>query len=297
MSKQQHRLWYEMETTSNINWENMPPTFKHAVFRWMFVKAHKKSLIRDKQIVEWLVDRKMIGLNTKLNDITDERVLRIMNAKKSQTTASNSNHYLSFLKSLFNIAMDWGWRDKPCRTRKFSVDNIRTRVISDVEVQKLLSELPEHLVSIAEFSLLTGLRKSNVTNLKWEQVDFQRNIIEVKGEEFKNGRTQVFPINKRAMNILKTLVGTHDKWVFTYKGNRIMEPSNSAFKKAKDRAGIKNLRWHDFRRTFATNHLRNGTSINQLKRLGGWKSTQVIEDRYAHLNASDLEDVVNNAMY
>ena len=297
MSKQQHRLWYEMETTSNINWDKMPPTFKHAVFRWMFVKAHKKSLIRDKQIVEWLVDRKMIGLNTKLNDITDERVLRIMNAKKSQTTASNSNHYLSFLKSLFNIAMDWGWRDKPCRTRKFSVDNIRTRVISDVEVQKLLSELPEHLVSIAEFSLLTGLRKSNVTNLKWEQVDFQRNIIEVKGEEFKNGRTQVFPINKRAMSILKTLVGTHDKWVFTYKGNRIMEPSNSAFKKAKDRAGIKNLRWHDFRRTFATNHLRNGTSINQLKRLGGWKSTQVIEDRYAHLNASDLEDVVNNAMY
>jgi integrase len=56
------------------------------------------------------------------------------------------------------------------------MQNRRVRFLSREELAKLLEQLPEHHRNLATFAVLTGLRQSNVTNLKWDQVDLQLGV-------------------------------------------------------------------------------------------------------------------------
>ena len=49
----------------------------------------------------------------------------------------------------------------------------RVRYLLRDEAQQLLMQLPPHLADMAAFSLSTGLRRANVTGLRWEQVDME----------------------------------------------------------------------------------------------------------------------------
>ena len=77
------------------------------------------------------------------------------------------------------------------------------------------------------------------------------------------------------------------RYVFTYKGNRVIQVSTAAWYKALKRAGIFDFRWHDLRHTWASWHVQNGTPLFALQELGGWESADMVR-KYAHLSASHL---------
>ena len=58
------------------------------------------------------------------------------------------------------------------------------------------------------------------------------------------------------------------------------------------RAGIENFRWHDLRHTWASWHRQSGTPTHELQRLGGWRSSVMVE-RYAHLAPDHLATAAN----
>jgi integrase len=88
--------------------------------------------------------------------------------------------------------------------------------------------------------------------------------------------------------VLKAQVGKHERWCFTFRGEPIRwELSNSAWKTALRRAGIEDFRFHDLRHTWASWHRQAGTSCDELKDLGGWKS-RVMVDRYAKFATEHL---------
>jgi Phage integrase family len=57
--------------------------------------------------------------------------------------------------------------------------------------------------------------------------------------------------------------------------------------------GIENFRWHDLRHTWASWHVQNGTSLYDLKNLGGWAGMQMVE-RYAHMTHERVAKVAGN---
>ena len=63
--------------------------------------------------------------------------------------------------------------------------------------------------------------------------------------------------------------------------------SDSGWVTALERAGIKDFRFHDRRHTWASWHRQAGTSCDELKDLGGWKSRQMV-DRYAKFATENL---------
>ena len=87
-------------------------------------------------------------------------------------------------------------------------------------------------------------------------------------------------------------LGTHPQYVFTYKGNPIGQCNTKAWKNALERAGIENFRWHDLRHTWASWHVQNGTSLQELQLLGGWSSFEMVL-RYAHLSSDHLRAAAN----
>ena len=66
-----------------------------------------------------------------------------------------------------------------------------------------------------------------------------------------------------------------------------MERVGSGWKRALRRAGITEFRFHDLRHTWASWHVTNGTSLQELMELGGWKSYEMVL-RYAHLAPDHL---------
>jgi integrase len=62
-----------------------------------------------------------------------------------------------------------------------------------------------------------------------------------------------------------------------------------AWRKALSRAGIKDFKWHDLRHTWASWHVQNGTSLQELQQLGGWATFEMVL-RYAHLSSAHLKD-------
>ncbi len=87
-------------------------------------------------------------------------------------------------------------------------------------------------------------------------------------------------------------LGKHPRRVFTYAGRPLVTANSLAWRSALKRAGIENFRWHDLRHTWASWHRQAGTPTHELQRLGGWRSSVMVE-RYAHLAPDHLAKAAN----
>ncbi|WP_244216376.1 tyrosine-type recombinase/integrase [Herbaspirillum rubrisubalbicans] len=263
-------------------------TWDDAVDRWLTDKASKRSLRSDRSNIRWL-NGFLSGVPLRQIDRSFVDSLRM---KKIASGASNAtvNRMLALLRAVLRMAVsDWEWMPSAPRVRLLCEPVRRVRFLSLKQAERLLSELPPHLAAMAAFSLATGLRRSNVTGLRWDQIDIKRQIACFDGEDMKNGASQVVPLNDDAMRILLARMGAHPVFVFTYKGRRIIQASTAAWYKALDRAGIYDFRWHDLRHTWASWHVQSGTPLLALQELGGWESAEMVR-RYAHFAPSNLAE-------
>jgi integrase len=187
---------------------------------------------------------------------------------------------------------DWGWLNRAPAIRMLKEENKRIRWITKEDANKLLHRLPSHLSDLAAFSLVTGLRKANVLELEWSQIDIFRKHALIYADQSKTGKPIAVPLNNWALKILKSQFGKHDKYVFTYKGKKINQCNTKAWRRALVDCGIENFRWHDLRHTWASWHVQSGTSLQELQQLGGWSSFEMVL-RYAHLSSDHLQEAAD----
>lgn len=107
------------------------------------------------------------------------------------------------------------------------------------EAKRLVDECHKPLRPVVKFAFSTGLRRSNIINLEWKQIDMQRRVAWINPEESKSGRAIGVSLNDTACRVLRDQMGHHNKWVFVH-----ME--------ANKRAGIENFRFQDLRHTWAS---------------------------------------------
>ena len=115
--------------------------------------------------------------------------------------------------------------------------------------------------------------------MEWNRVDLDRRTAWL--DQTKNGTPRGVPLNADGVAVLEEQVGRHARYCFTYNGEPIRwELTNSAWHTALRKAELEDFRFHDLRHTWASWHRQAGTSCDELKDLGGWKS-RVMVDRYA----------------
>jgi integrase len=162
----------------------------------------------------------------------------------------------------------------------------RGRWLTREEANRLLAVCPEHLAALVRFALSTGCRAREISGLEWNRVDLERRTAWL--DQTKNGTPRGVPLNAGAVVVLEEQRGKHPQYCFTYRGKPIRwEMTNSAWHTALKKAGIKDFRFHDLRHTWASWHRQAGTSTDELKDLGGWKS-RVMVDRYAKFATEHL---------
>ncbi len=268
--------------------ENKPIyTWREAVLRCLKESQHKRSIETIKIHLRWL-DKHLRGFN--LSEIDRTLIDGIADKKSAEgVTDSTVNRMLEVLRAILRKAqLDWEWIDKAPIVRMRPVEKVRIRWLKPVEAQRLLGELPHHLKQMMAFTLATGLRMRNVTGLKWSDVSIERKHALIHPDQSKTKRAIPVPLNKQALSILKSQRGENEEYVFTFKGKPVARCNNHAWVKALRRASIENFRWHDLRHTWASWHVQNGTSLQELQQLGGWSSFEMVL-RYAHLSSKHLQ--------
>ena len=262
---------------------------------WLKETEHKRDHPKDQQKIQWLspfLD------HLKLIQIDRQTIRQIGIKKKEQSSPSTANRYLALIRSILRRARnEWEWIEEVPHIRLFQEPTNRIRWLTKPQAKRLIDALPPHLSAMARFSLLTGLRESNVTRLQWPQIDFASAVIRYNAEHMKSGRPFVCPLSIKAINIIerqRKYRNSDHSYVFTYKGRPVNRCNNTAWRKALKRLNIEDFRWHDLRHTWASWHVQNGTSLQQLQELGDWVKFEMVL-RYAHLDIEHLRESLDNA--
>ena len=257
-------------------------TWGAAVLQWLREHGESRRSIEDmKDRLRFLSQHLE---HAALQDITPDRVDAILSDRGAPGTR---NRYVAEASKILNYARRQGWIDAAPALRRYKETPGDPRWLTSEQASALIGELPEHLADMARFALATGLRESNVRLLRWRQVDTVRAAAWVLSSQSKNGRALSVPLNADALEVLAQRRGEHAVYVFTYlhrdeKRWPVWNCSSHAWYKAVARAGLKGLRWHDLRHTWATWHLMAGTPPQVLQALGGWSSQSMVA-RYAHV--------------
>ncbi len=265
-------------------------SWKEAVIRWLAETSEKVTHGEDIRKLRWL--NSFLG-NLMLDEITLDVIDGVKTEKLKTASKATVNRYLALVRAILLRSRDeWEWLDRVPKVRLLKEGPGRERSITVEQAQTLLGELPEHQRDIVTFALATGLRHANVLGLEWSHVDLVAGHAWVDADQSKNGRPIAVPLNATALEVLRRQLGKHPQRVFTYGGKPLARANTRAWSKALKRAGIENFRWHDTRHTWATWHRQSGTPTHELQRLGGWRSSVMVE-RYAHLAPDHLAKAAN----
>jgi integrase len=200
------------------------------------------------------------------------------------------NKNISILKAMFSKAVDWNMVEEETlkRVRKVKLlpeNNKRLRFLSKAECQELVNACGSHLKPIVITALNTGMRKSEILNLTWEQVDLKHGFILL--DRTKNGERREIPINNTLRGTLQGVTRRLDvPYVFfDPKTGKSYREVKKSFKTALRKAKITDFKFHDLRHTFASHLVMAGVDITTVKELLGHKSLTMTL-RYAHLAPS-----------
>ena len=212
--------------------------------------------------------------------------------KTTKRSPATANRYFSSLSTLLTYAKRLHWiHDNPC----FSLSKLkeapgRERALTPEEIKHLLHACKQsknpYLYCIVLIAITSGARKSEITSLKWTDIDFQNQVAFIR--HTKNGRPRTIPLVNEVIKELHKLFAAHNPLkpqVFASKSAFGSIDIKKAWEYALKKSGIAHCRFHDARHSFATLAAQQGASALELQTATGHRSLEMLQ-RYTHLEAS-----------
>ena len=154
----------------------------------------------------------------------------------------------------------------------------RIRTYTKNELEQIFTLLEDDTFnSFVQFAYYTGARSGEIRSISRDNV--LEDSLVVRG---KSGR-RIVKLNSQAKDIIHS-----QKELWNYSKDYV----SHKFKKEVRRLGIKNARFHDLRRTFGLNLIKQGMSIYKVSKLLGHKSVRTTEQHYAPLLTVEIEDFI-----
>ncbi len=139
----------------------------------------------------------------------------------------------------------------------------------------------------------TGLRRGEVLQLKWSDVDLLQWKVIIGCENAKSGKTRYVPLNDEAVSTLQRWQPSVEAtgWVFPARDGGRLTSIKTSWKHVLKNAAIEDFRWHDLRHHFASRLVMKGVVLNTVRELLGHPDLSMTL-RYAHLSLEHKADAV-----
>jgi integrase len=246
-----------------------------------YSKPNKRSWDRDELSIKHL--SAFFG-GKHLHEITALDIENYKVERRQKVSPATVNRELACLKHIFNKAIEWGKLDinPASKVKKFREPNQRVRYLEEEEIERLYEACSEHLRPIVAVALNTGMRKSEILNLKWADVNLRTRVITILNS--KNDEKREVPINEDlARTLLRVPKNAKSPYVFCKEDGMPYLSVKTAFRAALRRAKIRNFRFHDLRHTFASHLVMRGVGLKTVQELLGHKTINMTL-RYSHLS-------------
>jgi len=302
-------------------------TFEDCCCRWVEEKGHKRSIDDDMtkisffrqhfshrdistitadevhKAVSAMINRKHLQVWESKRDAAIKKGKVVPEYKPVPVSLATKSQHLSFMRSLLRAAAnEWHWiKTAPVIKARKPVSK-RIRWLTKDEAERLIDCMPDSIRPVVIFALATGLRRSNIIDLEWQQVDMQRKVAWVNPENAKAGKAIGVALNDTACRVLRDQIGKHSRYVFVHtkakhRPDGTLTPAvrkmrvddNNAWYAGLRKAGIEDFRFHDLRHTWASWLIQSGVPLSVLQEMGGWESIEMVR-RYAHLAPNHLTE-------
>ena len=217
---------------------------------------------------------------------------------KTGRTKKTINLYLGIFRVMFNLAVkDEEIAKNPFKKEnEFKLEPVKIKYLEKSGDNILLSAAPDYFKDIIITALNTGLRRGNIINLEWSNLDFNFHIIEITKN--KGNKHIKLPMNNVLYNLFKnkeriskyvfTNPRTGDKWNTTV--------FNEEWRKIRARAQMPELKFHGLRHTVCTRLIKEGVPLPVVKEIMAHSDIKTTM-QYNHIESLDMinaMDILNS---
>lgn len=230
----------------------------------------------------------------------------IQDLKAKNRRPATVNRWLALLRHMFDWALGREYvTQTPFRRGsqaliKFERENNRRirRVTLEEEARLLAAGNPlVHMLIVA--ALDSGMRRGELLDLRFGDIDWDRQLIHVRPEIAKSKKGRVVPIGTtRLRTLLEWLrVGPNDqplpddRLVFLRESGETVKSFRTAWELAREKAGLSTVRFHDLRSEYASRLVECGVPLSQVRDLLGHCSI-VVTERYDRVRLDSLKAAV-----
>jgi integrase len=295
--------------TKILEQQDGPMTVNIAFDRfWIEVGDHYSGNYRQTVLggLKWLTGQ--LGANTLIRNIDSNKIAELV-ARRRGDGVKNGTVNRTVTELMRNVIRRarrlWGQETKEIVWGDLILSEPKERIreLRDHEEDKLDASMRIDYLPSIRFALISGLRKKELVNLKWADIDFTARTITVLG---KGDKFRTIPLTGGMIAILTPLRGHHPVFVFTYiavatrksngrpyriRGHRYPITysglSSSWRRFGPSKAGIEDFRFHDNRHTAGTRLLRDSGNLRLVQKLLGHEDITTTT-KYAHADDDDL---------
>ena len=263
-----------------------------------YVKTYKKS---------WEMDISHIRNHLlpyfgamRMSDIEKRDVVQLINDQLPSYKPGSINRVIILLRYMFNLAIKWEVegvsRNPTAGIPLLKEDNHVERFLSSEEAKALLiaiknskNPMLQHIISML---ILTGARKREVLDAKWEDFDMERKIWRIPTT--KAGKARIVPLSDAA-SVLLIKLRQRKRCAHAFANPATLKPYSSVYYSwhtARKEAGLNDVRVHDLRHSFASFLVNAGRSLYEVQTLLGHTQIKTTQ-RYAHLSTTSLRSASN----
>jgi integrase len=225
-----------------------------------------------------------------MTNLSTARIAAYRDERLKEVSGGTVIRELAYISAIINHARrEWSINvPNPVQmVRKPQSPQARARVLTDEEVAKLLQSLEpigrrSHWTKpVVQLALATAMRRGELLSLRWEHIDLTGRTAFLP--DTKNGDSRTVPLSSVAVQVLEQLPRHISGVVIPVKFFTL----DAAFKRARKRAGLDDVRFHDLRRTAITRMAEKLPNVIELAAVSGHKSLMVLK-RYYRPTAAEL---------
>jgi len=247
------------EATAHRNSPTVAEFAPEYLDRW--AKPHKKTWQEDQRILER--DFLPVIGSIKMTKLTRRDIVSVLDKIRDRGANTQANRSLAIFRRLCRFAVERGLLEhSPAIFIKATPEDSRDRALTRNEIRLFFEAMKKESPWIGtrlalEVLLRTGQRSSEVLHMTPQQLDMERALWTIPGDQVKNGRTQLVPLPDQVLALLKLALATTASETAVFRSPRKDDfLSKQALGKAMERAlkrhKIPHATPHDLRRTCAT---------------------------------------------